>query len=459
MPNSAPKVKKEMLDALGIDCVEDIYRDLIPKSLRLPKNMELPTPIRSEAELKRHMDDLLAKNKVPRLNFLGAGCYRHYVPAVCDEINSRAEFLTAYVGDTYSDHGKMQAIFEYASLMAELLDMDAVSYPTFDESQAVASCLRMAMRITGRSQILLPASMHPEVFSQINDYCKYVANIQMVNMTPNGMMDLADLKTKLSYETAAVLVENPSYLGFIEIQGQAIADLVHDHGALFIVDARPTTLGVLAPPAHYGADMVCGDIQPMGMHIQFGGGHAGYIAVPHDEKFIREIPTYLYGIAETKTEKEYGWGRALNERTSHGSREKAKEYFGTGSALWAITTAVYLASMGPKGLQELGETIMQRTAYAQTRLSQIPGLNSNVFRTSNFQEFVVNFDQTGWTVNDVNNALLTFGIAGGKDLSWDFPDLGQSALYCITDLTTADDIECLVDALICILSPGGCKHE
>ena len=124
---------------------------------------------------------------------------------------------------------------------------------------------------------------------------------------------------------------------------------------MLVVNARPSSLGIVKPPAHYGADIVCGDIQPLGMHLQFGGGHAGYIATRDEERFIRAFPTYLYGIATTDHEGFYGWGRALNERTSHGSRERANEYFGTGSALWAMTTAVYLAVMGPQGMKELGE--------------------------------------------------------------------------------------------------------
>ena len=168
------------------------------------------------------------------------------------------------------------------------------------------------------------------------------------------------------------------------------------------------------------------------MHIQFGGGQAGYIATRDEEKYIRAFPTYLYGIAPTAEKGFYGWGRALNERTSHGSREKANEYFGTGSALWAITTAVYLAVMGPEGMRELGEVIMQRTAYAIRVLDAIDGVRANYLGTDNFQEFLVNFDETHLTVAEINKELLQLGIFGGKDLSGDFPQYGQSALYAVT---------------------------
>ncbi len=460
IPNSAPAVQKEMLEALGIKKISDLYDDLIPKGLRFQGSMNLPMPLIAEADLKREVGSILAGNAHAGqcISFLGAGCYRHHVPAICDEINGRAEFLTAYVGDTYSDHGKLQALFEYASLMGELLDMDVVSYPTFDEGQAVASSLRMAGRITGRKKILLPGTIHPEIRSQVHEYCGHVMKIEQLETLRNGTLDLEDLEEKLSDETAAVLLENPSYLGFFEPLAEAAADLAHRAGALLVVNARPSTLGIIKPPVQYGADIVCGDIQPLGMHIQFGGGQAGYIATRDEEKYIRAFPTYLYGIAPTAEKGFYGWGRALNERTSHGSREKANEYFGTGSALWAITTAVYLAVMGPEGMRELGEVIMQRTAYAIRVLDAIDGVRANYLGTDNFQEFLVNFDETHLTVAEINKELLQLGIFGGKDLSGDFPQYGQSALYAVTELTTQRDIDRLAGGLAAIVNKGGASH-
>ena len=155
----------------------------------------------------------------------------------------------------------------------------------------------------------------------------------------------------------------------------------------------------------------------------------------------------MYGIAKTGEEGRYGWGRAMNYRCSHGSRENANEYFGTETGLWGITAGVYLASMGPAGMYELGETILQNVNYAIQKLSEVPGIRANVFRNSNFQEFVVDFNETGKTVKEINQALLKEQIFGGKDLSRDFKKLGQSALYCVSELTTADEIEHLAEAL------------
>ena len=466
MPNSVPSIKKQMMAELGIEKISELYEDSIREELRFTGTMKLPEPIIGEHSLKKHVEGILNKNTTTAEydSFLGAGCYNHYVPAICDEIAARSEFLTGYCGDTYSDHGKMQAIFEYTSMMGELLDMDVVSYTTFDGGQALCSSLRMSLRIQEgdghpeRNQLLLPGTMNPEVFSQVTDYCGHVAEIIKVGFDKGtGQMDLQDLERKLgSGKVASVFVENPSYLGFFEQNAPQIAELAHAHHALVIVQPEVSSLGILEPPGNYGADLVCGDIQPLGMHMQFGGGCAGFIASRNEEKYINRYPTYMYGITTTQTAGEYGWGRALNERCSHGARENANEYFGTESGLWAIVAGVYLALMGPQGMRELGENIIQKCNYAAVKLNNEPqikaaGVQVNYFGTQNFQEFVVNFDGCGTTVKQINQALLKEGIFGGKDLSGDFPELGQSALFCVTETTEKAQIDRLAGALASVV--------
>ncbi len=442
MPNSVPATKREMMKQLGIESIEELISD-IPESLRFKGRMGLPSqPLLAEMDLTKHMESLLHQNTSCNevISYLGAGCYRHYVPAICDEINGRSEFLTAYCGDTYSDHGKLQAIFEYTSMMGELLDLDVVSFTTYDGGQAAASSLRMAGRITGRKQVLLPKTMNPEILSQINDYCYKVLDILLIDYNPvTGQMDTEDLKQKISADTAAVFIENPSYLGFIEANVEQIAGMAHAAGALCVVYVDPLSLGLFESPANQGADIVCGDIQPLGMHMSYGGGCAGFIATRDDEKFILEYPTYFYGITTTNVEGQYGYGRALNFRTSHSSREKAKEYFGTEAGLWGITAGVYLALMGPQGMKDIGEHIFYKANFAKKVFSEIKGIKS-CFTTASFKEFVLNFDETGKVVGEINNQLLKNGIFGGKDLSGSFPQLGNSALYCVTEMTAKQDI-------------------
>jgi glycine dehydrogenase subunit 1 len=449
MPNSVPGVREEMMRGIGITDIEELYT-VIPEQLRFRGSLGLPGPIPSEQALRKHVEAQLARNSSckDKISFLGAGCYRHYVPAVCDEINSRSEFISAYCGDTYSDHGKLQAVFEYTSLMGELLDMDVVSYTTFDGGQAAASALRMAARITGRREILIPRTMNPEIASQLRDYAGKALDLVTVDPDPRtGRLDLADLAGKLSDRTAAVFIENPSYLGILEEGAREISDLAHRAGALSVIHCDPISLGVLEKPTGLGADIACGEIQSLGMHLLYGGGCAGYLATRDEPRFINEIPTYLYGIMEARTPGQYGYGRALNYRTSHGSRENAREYFGTGSGLWAITAGVYLSLMGPLGLKELGENILYKTSYAISQLSALPGVWAPRFASYHFREFVVDFNKTGQRVADINHRLLQKDIFGGKDLSADFPHLGQCALYCVTEMTSLEDIDKLAAAL------------
>jgi glycine dehydrogenase subunit 1 len=449
IPNSVPEIKAQMLCEIGVQKIEDLYED-IPQRLRFTGELDLPKPFHSEYDLQRHVEGLLAKNKTSNefVSFLGAGCYHHFVPAICDEVNQRGEFLTAYAGEPYDDHGRFQALFEYTSLMGELLNMDVVNVPTYDGFQATATALRMAARITQRAEVLLPATINPDKLSKIRDYCKPDIQIRLVGYHPStGQLDLEALRSSVSSKTAAVFFENPSYLGFIEENGDQIAEIAHQQGAIFVVGTDPISLGILTPPADYGADIACGDIQPLGIHMNFGGGQAGFIASRDEEKYVMQYPSRLFGITRTMVEGEYGFGDVAYERTSFARREEGNEWVGTAAALWGITAGVYLALMGPKGMQEVGEGILARTKYALSKIGLIKGIQCPVFQSMHFEEFVVNFDLTHKTVAEINKGLLNQGILGGKDLSKEFPQLGESALFCVTETHTQADIDKLIIAL------------
>jgi len=448
IPNSIPAKKEEMLREVGAKSVEELYAD-IPESIRFKGKLNLPEPLLAEAELVRHIEDLLGKNTSTRerLSFLGAGCWQHYVPAVCDEINSRGEFLTAYAGEPYEDKGRFQALFEYESMMGELLNMDVVNVPNYDGFQAAGTALLMAGRITGRTEVLICGTLGSDKLSKVRDYIHpHLESILLKYSPDSGLIDLNDLKAKISANTAAVFFENPSYLGFVETQAAEIAKIAHQNEALCVVYVDPISLGVLNPPVEYGGDIVCGDIQSLGIHMWFGGGHGGFIATRDDPVFVLEFPSRLFGISSTIVEGEYGFGDVAYERTSFALREEGKEWVGTASALWGITAGVYLALMGPQGMVEIGESIMQRTAYAIQKISEVPGLNVQ-FNGVHFKEFVIDFSESGQTVASINKKLLVRGIFGGKDLSIEFPDLGQCALYAVTEIHSQSDIDRLVATL------------
>ena len=449
IPNSVPAVKERMLEEVGAESVDEFYED-VPDELRLREDMNLPEPFLSEYGLRRHVEGILSKNKTCNeyLNFLGAGCWQHYVPAICDEVNQRGEFLTAYAGEPYDDHGRFQALFEYASMMGELLEMDVVNVPMYDWMQASATSILMATRITGRREVLASKTIGTDELSKIRDYCKPWIELRLIDYDPKtGQMDLSALESEASSKTAAVYFKNPSYLGFIEGKGEEISRIAHEKGAMCIVGVDPISLGVMAPPVEYGADIACGDIQPLGMHMQFGGGHAGFIATRDEERYVAEYPSRLFGIAPTSVEGEYGFGDVAYDRTSFALREEGKEFVGTATALWGITAGVYLALMGPKGMREIGEGIMQRSCYAMAKISEIEGVRAPVFRSAHFKEFVVNFDDAGKTVEEINKELLGHRIFGGKDLTREFPELGNSALYCVTEVHTKEDIDGLADSI------------
>ncbi len=449
IPNSDPKIQQEMLEAIGLSSLDDLHRD-IPDSLKLKEPLNIPPAFDSEYALTRHVEGLLEKNTTCKqsLNFLGAGCWQHYVPAICDEINSRGEFLTAYGGEPYNDLGRFQALFEYASMVAELVGMDVVNVPTMDWAQAAATTARMAQRYTGRGKVLVPAVMDPEKWAVMKNYCDPHVSFVPVDCNKQGLMDLADLKSKLDSQVAGVYFENPTYLGAVEVQAQEISDLAHQAGALSLVGVDPITLGVMEAPADYGADIVCGDLQPLGIHMNYGGGQSGFMATRDEEAFVMEFPSRLFGIAPTSQPGEYGFGDVAYDRTSFGHhREHGKEYVGTQSALWGITAGVYLATMGPKGMEEVGQTMMQNAQYAVKLLGDLPNVTANPSASPFFKEFVVDFSATGKTVAEINQALLSHQIFGGKDLSREFPHLGQSALFCVTEIHTSQDIQRLATAL------------
>src|SRR5665647_2115289 len=333
IPNAAPATKQAMLDELGLSSVEDIYAE-IPERLRFKGTLDIPPAILAERDLRRHVQGLLDQNTscVDFLNFCGAGCWQHHVPSIVDEVINRAEFVSAYCGGDYSDLGKYLTRFEFNSMLGELLDYDAVANPIYDWGDVAGRSFRMARRITGRDKVLVPSHMSPMRLMEARTLCQPEA---MANSTKirfyewdreTGMVDLDDLRAKLDDSYAAVYWESPGYLGTIEANGAEIVKIAHEHGALAIAGVDPITLGVLAPPGALGADVACGDIQGLGMHMHAGGGCSGFIAFKDDDPvFAQECPLELYTVTETATPGQYAVGEALAELLQ-GVRRRLRRY-------------------------------------------------------------------------------------------------------------------------------------
>ena len=452
MPNSVPAIRKEMLDALGIESVEPLFSQ-IPADHRIAKPLELPEALSSESELRRHMTGLLSKNSSceDALNFLGGGCWQHHVPAICDEIVRRSEFFTNVWGTPSSDLGRNQAWFEFTSQLGELLDLDLVALPVYSWGCAAGHAIRMAARLTGRNAVLVPRFLDPERSAVIKTYCEppeMASHIEIreFDIDPEtGHVDLDELAARLGDDVAAVYFENPSYLGQIEPQAEAIASAARRSGAETIVGVDPVSLGILKPPGQYGADIVVGSIQPLGIHMNCGGGLGGFIASRDEPRYAYEYPTLMISIAET-VKGETCFSLALFHQSSYGSREEGKDWTGNSVYLWTVASAAYMALLGPEGFRELGELVIQRANYCASLLDDIDGVRVAP-RSGFFKEFVVNFDDTGKRVTDINKSLLTRNIFGGLDLSTSYPELGQSALYCVTEVHSRADLERLADAL------------
>ncbi|MFK4731238.1 aminomethyl-transferring glycine dehydrogenase subunit GcvPA [Agromyces mediolanus] len=440
LPNSAPEVRRAMLDAVGAASVDEFYAD-VPDELRLDRPLDLPAPLLAEQDLARHVRGLLAKNRSTedRLSFLGHGTYRHYVPAVVDEVINRSEFLTAYAGEPYEDHGRFQALFQYQSLMAELLAMDVVNVPTYDGYQATATALAMAGRLTGRRRVLVVSDVLPEKHSKVHDFVRVHLDLEPVP-TSGGTADVAAAVARLGDDVAAIWVETPSATGAVEAALPALAAAAHDAGALLVVGTDPIGYGVLTPPAEQGADIVCGDIQSLGLHPWYGGAHGGFIAVADDEPLVMELPSRLFGLATTDVPGEVGFGDVAYERTSFARREEGKEWVGTAAALWGIAAGVYLALMGPRGMAELGELLLARTRYAQQRLAAVPGVRLGD-DALHLREFTIDVSGTGRTAAELVAALRAEGIEPGVVVG------EHLLLVCVTELTSQDDIDRLAASL------------
>ena len=461
IPNSLPEIKQEMMQEIGMKNIEELYAD-VPEKYRLKKPLELPEVL-SEFEVKKHVEALLSKNKTcsDMPVFLGAGCWHHYVPAVVKEIVQRSELLTSYTPyQSEISQGMLQALFEYQSMICELTGMEVANCSLYDWASALGEASRMAARLTRRNEILVPKTVHPERLATLQVYAEPAGIIikQVAYNKETGQISLEDFKHKISDKTAAVYVENPSYLGFIDTQVDEVSREAHAHGALFIVGVDPTSLGILKPPGDYEADIVVGEGQPLGNAMNFGGPLLGIFACRDDLRLIRQMPGRIIGMTTTLDGNRQGFFMALQTREQHIRREKATSNVCTNEALCAVASAVYMALLGPEGLRELGETIMCKANYAIHLLSKIDGVKAPVFKSTHFKEFTVNFDGANLSVKEVNEKLLEQGIHGGKDLSKEFPELGKTALYCVTEIHSEEEIERLTTALEEILAGGEKRH-
>ncbi len=292
------------------------------------------------------------------------------------------------MGTPSSDLGRNQAWFEFASQLGELVEMDFVGLPVYSWGAAIGHALRMATRITGRDEVCWPASMDPEKLAVIRTYCgpegmaRSIAVRELSFDAATGRVDLTRLAESVAYRTAAVYFENPNFLGVLESEAAHIAALARAAGAETIVGVDPISLGLVAPPPRYGADIVVGTTQPLGVHLNAGGGAGGFIATRDEERYARQYPTLQVSLAGTLRPGEHGFGMTLFHQSSYGSRDEGNDWTGNSVYLWAVVNAVYMALLGPVGFAEIGHTIRPtahtpRGSSAASRASRSAGAGSS----------------------------------------------------------------------------------
>ncbi|HWT80940.1 MAG TPA: aminomethyl-transferring glycine dehydrogenase subunit GcvPA [Candidatus Methylomirabilis sp.] len=433
---------REMLDAVGVRSVEDLFSD-IPATVRLKRPLRIP-PALPEVELTRHLRALAAKNgDADRYSsFLGAGCYNHSSPAVINHLVLRGEFLTAYTPyQPEISQGTLQALYEYQTFMCLLTGMEVSNASMYEGGSATAEAILMAQRITGRSEVVMARAVHPEYRQVARTYTAQIGiTFTEVPFTEAGVTDARMVQQALSDHSACLVVQSPNFFGGVE-DLIPLAKATHAVGALLVVCVpEPMALGILKPPGECGADIVTGEGQALGTGMNYGGPALGFLATR--DKFVRHMPGRLVGETVDR-EGRPGYVLTLATREQHIRREKATSNICTSESLIALMATIYLVSMGPKGLREVALTNLRKAAYAKERLAKVKGCAIR-FSGPTFNEFVL---QVKKKPADLLKGLLRKQIIGGLGLSQFYPELNDCLLVCVTEQNSREEIDTLAKAM------------
>lgn len=445
LPNSENTITESMLSKIGLQSVQDLFSD-VPESVRLRRDLNLPNGL-SEIDLERLVASRLSKNKVAPeyINFLGGGSWLHHVPSIVDEILDRGEFYTAYTPyQPEISQGMLQGLFEYQSQICDLTGMAVANSSLYDWGTALGEAGRMANRITKRKRMLVSKNASPERVSVLRSYTYPLEiEIETVDCDRSGRTDLNSLDSKLKEDVSAFYFENPNFLGVVEESAEDIIEKCHAKGALSIVGVNPISLGVLKPPGQYGADIVVGDGQPLGIHPNYGGPLMGIFATRNEPALLRQMPGRLIGMTYSKEGSKRGFTMVLQTREQHIRRENATSNICTNEALFAIAVCIYLAAMGPQGMTEIGERIVTNSHYALKRMRE-EGLSAPHFDGPFFGDVTLKSKIPGKLLS---KKLVDFGILGGLPLGRFYDELKEVSLFSFNETHSVSDIESLVNSL------------
>jgi len=435
-----PQEREAMLETIGVKQLEDLFQ-AVPESHRFP-DLTLP-PSLTEMEALQEMQSYAWANSHTRelVSFLGAGAYNHYIPAAVDAILRRGEFYTAYTPyQPEISQGTLQAIFDYQSLITSLTGMEVSNASHYDGATAVAEAVSMAYsNFRGkRNQVVLSPGLHPHYRQTVHTY-NHGTELIITGEDTDIHAGPEALLPYLNENTALVIVQYPDFFGRI-YDYTALANAVHQAGALFAVSVNPLSLGLLTSPGEFGADIVTGEGQPLGIPLSFGGPYLGIFTTR--KEYVRKMAGRLVG-QTIDNRGQRAFVLTLTAREQHIRREKATSNICTNQGLIALAAAVYMSLLGKQGLRQVAELCYHKAHYAARRINRLRDYQL-WSKAPFFHEFVV---RCPGPVEEINDHLLDHGILGGYDLGRDYPELKEHMLIAVTEMNSKEAIDDLVDVL------------
>ena len=436
-----PEDREAMLATIGAASTAELFAP-VPEDVRFPR-LDLP-PALTEMEAAARLQQLAERNVVPAPEdiYLGAGSYQHYVPATVGQILARGEFYTAYTPyQPEVAQGTLQVIYEFQTMVAELLGMEVANASMYDGATALAEGALMAVASSRKkNRIVVAGTVHPAYREVLRTYVEG-SGVEVVEATgPDPFVTTPeDLRPHLSDDLACVVVQYPNFFGAIE-DVRAISDLAHDAGGLLVVNTSPVPLGLLQPPGRLGADVVAAEGQALGVAQSYGGPYVGLLA--SHKSLVRQMPGRLAGVT-VDAEGKRGYVLTLQTREQHIRREKATSNICTNQGLMATAATVYMSSLGPEGFREVSRASYPNAHYLAKRLTALDGYRL-AYDQPFFHEFAV---ETPEPAAAINARLLGAGILGGLDLGRFDPALDRHLLLCATELNTRRGIDRFVEVL------------
>ena len=433
--------RKKMLDTIGVKSFEELIA-AIPQNIRLDKELNLP-PALSEYEVIKLIKDYAAKNVSTETHtcFIGGGAYDHYTPSIVGSVIERPEFKTAYTPyQAEVSQGTLQSIYEYQSMICQLTGMDVSNASLYDGGMAFAEASLLAYRKNKSNEILLAGTINPHYIETANTINEGYKIEYKSFISDDGTCDLNALKSAISDNTAAIIVQQPNFLGNLEDVFE-IEKIAHEHKALLIVVVNPITLGMLEAPANYNADIVTGEGQSLGLPLNYGGPYLGIFACKTDLQ--RMIPGRVVGVTKD-IEGTRGYVLTLQTREQHIRRDKATSNICTNQGLCMLAATVYMATMGKEGIKEVAEQSMLKAHYLADRIAQIPGFKINNAKPF-FNEFLIITDKNHSDIikKGIDNGILA-GICTCK-----YSDYGVKSgiLVAVTEKRTKEEMDNFVEFL------------